>query len=298
MAIGDSVNTCLRDILGLVIATSMAVTAAAADEPDSCLSAEQRSELSRRQFERITAITMQAEYPRIVMRRTAMAARDSAQRALAACEADQTPRSSSPACAAERDSLQKATDELASIRSEDTQLRIALAAKIAATIKANREDYPSCGVGGAVKSAAPDGCVSEIETVAAAALRETFSPQGKFPDFSLVGEKAPVLLRSEVRGPACVLSDGALFGGIRGGFVLRSTAQLQADADASKTRQVFVVVQSVDISANEATVRLGVDLLLPRSSTSIKLCCCEQEAVLGRIADQWQFSRWGAGMCS
>jgi hypothetical protein len=141
-------------------------------------------------------------------------------------------------------------------------------------------------------------CASEIETVAAAALRETFSPEGKFPDFGLVSEKTPILLRSEVRAPACALSDSGLFGGIRGGFVLRSTGQLQADADALKTRQVFVVVQSVNISANEATVRLGVDLLLPRSSTSIKLCCCEQEAVLRRIANQWRFSRWGAGMCS
>lgn len=151
---------------------------------------------------------------------------------------------------------------------------------------------------GAVQGAPPDGCASEIETVAAAALRETFSPEGKFPDFGLVSEKSPILLRSEVRAPACALSDSGLFGGIRGGFVLRSTGQLQADADALKTRQVFVVVQSVNISANEAIVRLGVDLLSPRSSTSIKLCCCEGDAVLSRIGNRWQFSRWGAGMCS
>ena len=153
----------------------------------------------------------------------------------------------------------------------------------------------SCG---AANSAPPDGCLSEIETVAAAALRETFSPEGKFPDFGMVSEETPILLRSEVRAPACALSDSGLFGGIREGFMLRSTGQLQADADASRKAQVFVVVQSVNISANSATVRLGVDLLLPRSSTNIKLCCCESEAVLSRIADQWQFSRWGAGVCS
>jgi hypothetical protein len=150
----------------------------------------------------------------------------------------------------------------------------------------------------AAAEAPPDGCVSEIETVAAAALRETFSSEGKFPDFGLVSEKSPILLRSEVRAPACALSDSGLFGGIRGGFMLRSSGQLQADADALKTSQVFVVVQSVSISANEATVRLGVDLLLPRSSTGIKLCCCEGEAVLSRVANQWHFSRWGAGICS
>jgi hypothetical protein len=152
--------------------------------------------------------------------------------------------------------------------------------------------------GGAANGAPPDGCQSEIETVAAAALRETFSPEGKFPDFGMVSEKTPILLRSEVRAPACALSDSGLFGGIRGGFMLRSTGQLQADADASRKAQVFVVVQSVNISANNATVRLGVDLLLPRSSTNIKLCCCESEAVLSRIADQWRFSRWEAGVCS
>jgi hypothetical protein len=151
--------------------------------------------------------------------------------------------------------------------------------------------------GGAVRSAPPDGCVSEIETVAAAALRETFSPEGKFPDFGLVSEKTPVLLRSEVRAPACALSDSGLFGGIRGGFLLRSSEQLQADADALKASRAFVVVQSVNISGNEATVRLGVDLLPPRSGTSIKLCCCESEAVMSRVGDRWQFSRWGAGIC-
>jgi hypothetical protein len=117
------------------------------------------------------------------------------------------------------------------------------------------------------------------------------------PDAGLLPPDGPVLVLQTIGEHGEKLTAASLPSGPRP-FVLRSDEALQAQADATNTNVAYVRISVSFDGDSTAYVTSGVDILLPKSSTAIKMCCCSTSIEYKKQAGQWRASGQRMSMCS
>ena len=110
------------------------------EDPDRCLTPEQRAELARRAMESVSVMVLEARTRRPPPPE-ATAIHESANRALAECEA----RRGADQCEGTRSAAQGAARALEAAKAEDfAKFRREMPAKITERVKAIRKEFPAC----------------------------------------------------------------------------------------------------------------------------------------------------------
>jgi len=140
---------------------------------------------------------------------------------------------------------------------------------------------------------APDSVQEFVKAALADRLRAN-----DIPDLKVLDSSRPIGIRDVMPEAGERLESAAVpaVGSYR--FFLLSPADAQAAADRDSTPVAFLTVDRPIISGDSATIVIGVDLTLPRTSHQVKLCCCTGSAEFQRTDRGWTFVKWSGMVCS
>lgn len=136
-----------------------------------------------------------------------------------------------------------------------------------------------------------------IQLFVRAALEDRFAAKN-LPDIGLLREQTRIAIREEMPAARLRLDQRALPHVHGLDFYLIAEATAQAQADRTKNNVTFVIVERPVITGDEASVLLGVDIVIPPNPKGAKLCCCDGEAQFRRVNGHWTFVKWGLTRCS
>jgi hypothetical protein len=141
-----------------------------------------------------------------------------------------------------------------------------------------------------------------IQTLIRQALEDRFRALD-IPDLDLrYGRNRTVEIRREIRLDKARLTNDAQPHVDGFTFTLRTTAELQAEANLHPEHlgPLFVMVESANISeaTHTASIELGTDALVPAGSKILKFCCCWGPGYFRQSQDIWTLSSWGTITCS
>jgi hypothetical protein len=136
-----------------------------------------------------------------------------------------------------------------------------------------------------------------IQRFVRAALEDRLAAKS-LPDFGLLRDQTRIAIREEMPAARLRLDHRALPHVHGLDFFLIAGSAAQAQADRTKDHVTFVIVERPVINGDEASVVLGVDMVIPPNPKAVKLCCCDGEAHFQRVKGQWTFVKWGLERCS
>lgn len=137
---------------------------------------------------------------------------------------------------------------------------------------------------------------AQIQTLVKQALENRLSAND-IPDLNLLRSAARIAVRQDMRQARMTLTSDALPHLAGYTSYLVSSTDLQAEADRTEQDVFFVTVDRPSIDQDSATVWLGTGLVLPRTSHSLKLCCCVSQGQFHRDG-AWRFVEWLQRICS
>ena len=151
---------------------------------------------------------------------------------------------------------------------------------------------PPQPVGNAVPPHAP---VDDHDVLVTTVLQQYVAAPDTLADHGLLPASGPVYVAAEIdehqRVHAVALPPGR--------FAIRTLADLQAEADRTKTNVAFI--RFFDLTVDDAThahVQVGVDIILPKQSQGIKMCCCSSAARWEKHGGVWAPGNTRMSICS
>jgi hypothetical protein len=117
------------------------------------------------------------------------------------------------------------------------------------------------------------------------------------PDVGLLQNAREILVRREMPGAGLTLAREALPDLPGLSLSLIETEAARAQANVMKRNVHFIAVDRPAISGTTATLWIGVDFEMPKSTGMIKMCCCSAEGHFEKRDGQWRFVKWGIGRC-
>jgi hypothetical protein len=150
---------------------------------------------------------------------------------------------------------------------------------------------------GRLRQATDRRAPEEVERLVRQALEDRIAAQD-IPDGNLLRNATKTAIREEMPRSGLKLSRGAVpqLQGFE--FYLISEATAQGEADKTRRPVYFITVDVPSIAGETATISIGVDLVLPRDSADVKLCCCTGSAEFRRLENRWKFVKWASTVCS
>jgi hypothetical protein len=143
----------------------------------------------------------------------------------------------------------------------------------------------------------PQPAAPEIQAFVRSALDDRLRAND-IPDLKLLQGSRHISVRNVMPRAQRSLSESAL-PQIEGyDVVLVSPAEAQATADRRNETVEFITVDDAIVGPSTATIEIGVDRAVPRTSGLIKLCCCTGQAEFRRSAGGWAFVKWASIVCS
>jgi hypothetical protein len=118
------------------------------------------------------------------------------------------------------------------------------------------------------------------------------------PDYNVLPTTGPILVRTYLDDPKCVLDSSALPTSANKAFVLVDDEHLLGRARDHENGVAYVSAYRVRFRENEAVVSLSTALRLPLGDKRGLACCCGGEMVLRRIDGRWVFVEWQNVMCA
>jgi hypothetical protein len=117
------------------------------------------------------------------------------------------------------------------------------------------------------------------------------------PDLDLRRHSPSLLIRREMS--RTLMLDSNAVPQVSGfSFQLRTSAELQVEADQTHTSIMFIIANSAGVTGNTAFVDLGTDIVFPSDPKVIKMCCCVGNGRFNRVESRWVFERWSNIVCS
>jgi hypothetical protein len=117
---------------------------------------------------------------------------------------------------------------------------------------------------------------SSVDELLAVVLDRALTVKDYLPDGGFLPTDGPLLVRREIRGSSAVVSSKALKDPNR--WLIRSEQALQEQADMTRKRVFFVMVNDIEIAGNFATLEVGVDMTFRAPDDPkrviLKMCCC------------------------
>lgn len=129
---------------------------------------------------------------------------------------------------------------------------------------------------------------TSVDAVLSALLRRAHSQPNSIPDGKLL-KIQNVAVREEIGRSGVKVPEVALEG--LNGWILRSQAALQQEADETRSIVYFVVVQSVRIRGDTAIVEWGTDLAIPKPVRGIVVCCSLATDRYVKQGNAWSFRK-------
>jgi hypothetical protein len=136
-----------------------------------------------------------------------------------------------------------------------------------------------------------------IQRFVRAALEDRLAAKN-LPDLGLLRDQPKIAIREEMPAARLRLDQRALPHVHGFDFFLISEAAAQAQADRTRNRIPFLTVERPVINGDEASVWLGVDMVIPPNPKAVKMCCCDGEARFQRVKGHWTFVKWGLERCA
>lgn len=81
-------------------------------------------------------------------------------------------------------------------------------------------------------------------------------------------------------------------------YVVKTMAQVQAEADDTGQNINYIGIGAISREANQARFWIGVDFAMPSAEGGGKLCCCKGEVIYELRAGAWTFTGTGMAICS
>jgi hypothetical protein len=151
--------------------------------------------------------------------------------------------------------------------------------------------------GTTVQDVARPSTLAEINVLVKQALEDLLGRQ-EIPDSGLFRRATRIAIREDMRRSGFRLGPEALPTWAGYEFFLLSGKAAQADADRSRQNVHFIAVDTPVITANEAMLRVGVDLVVPSDPQTVVLCCCTGHGLFQRSDGRWKFVKWLSRVCS
>ena len=127
-----------------------------------------------------------------------------------------------------------------------------------------------------------------MAAVLSALFRRAHSQPNTIPDAPVL-KLQNIAVREEIGRSGLKVPEVAV-GGLNG-WILRSQAALQQEADETRTIVYFVVIESVTIRGNTAIVEWGTDLAIPKPATGIVVCCSLATDRYVQQGNAWSFRK-------
>lgn len=140
-------------------------------------------------------------------------------------------------------------------------------------------------------------CSQAVQVLVSAALRHIVAVRD-LPDFNLVAADRPILVGNFISGLNCTLHDEVLPTPSELPFQLVAPRQLQLAANTDGRVRYVDVSHARGFDETEASIAVGVSMLLPENSDDVLECCCSGEAMFMKIEDEWVFVTWGPVVCA
>ena len=140
-------------------------------------------------------------------------------------------------------------------------------------------------------------CSEEVQALASAALAYIVEARD-LPDFQLLADDRPILVSSHIGGLTCELQDEILPASLALPMRLASPAQLQSAANVDGRAQYVDMSNARGFEGTQASLTIGVGMLLPEDSNQGLLCCCSARATFGKVGGTWVFTGWTSSVCA
>ena len=160
--------------------------------------------------------------------------------------------------------------------------------------------YAACGgtppappiANGAAPAADPR---TDAERLIGAVLQRYLDDPSTMSDAGLLPQAGAIPVAREIDDRAAVTAAGLPVVGR--GFVVRDLADLQAEADRRGEEVAFIRFTQVEIAVDHAVVGVGVDIVLPKATDAIKMCCCRSVSSYLRRPDGWAYGVRQSSIC-
>ena len=140
-------------------------------------------------------------------------------------------------------------------------------------------------------------CSPPAQALAAAALSHVADTR-QLPDFNLLSDDNPILVRNQIRGLDCDLPNDVLPGSSQLPLRFASPAQLQTVANAEGRVRYIDMWNVRGLERPEASIRLGVGIRLAEGDDRGLLCCCSATATFRNTDGSWVFAGWTGSRCA
>jgi hypothetical protein len=118
------------------------------------------------------------------------------------------------------------------------------------------------------------------------------------PDYNVLPHDGPILFRTYLDDPKCIIDSSVLPKSAKRAFVLVDDEHLLRRARRSANGVTYVRAMRVRFSDDELNVYLGTALRLPPGDKRSLLCCCAGDMVLRRVDGTWHFVEWRNVECA
>ena len=125
-------------------------------------------------------------------------------------------------------------------------------------------------------------CSQTVQALAAAALAHIVEARD-LPDFGLLAADRPILVSNRISGLSCELRDDVLPTPSELPMRLATPAELQSAANTQGQAQYVEMSDPQGFDDPEASIRVGVGVLLPENSDGGLVCCCSGEATFREV---------------
>jgi hypothetical protein len=117
---------------------------------------------------------------------------------------------------------------------------------------------------------------------------ERYLAYGTLDDDELLPKQGPIYVMTEVGAdPIDHRIVPAALPEAKRPFVLRTAAELQAEADRAGKEVAFIHFYSITVEGSWASVSAGGDILLPTKTNAVKTCCCSSSRSYEKHAGRW-----------
>ena len=136
----------------------------------------------------------------------------------------------------------------------------------------------------------------DIDALAREILAGSLFGKRNLPDLGLLPKRGPIFV---LNVPTTPLTEDAFPPKKNQRLQLATLAELQALANQRDTSIAFVELD-ISITGDSASVRSGVDIVLPSREHGMKLCCCVIFQYWHKTRGRWRINRKleGSSMCS
>jgi hypothetical protein len=143
----------------------------------------------------------------------------------------------------------------------------------------------------AADGGAPSVAVSPDEAaVLSAVFKRAVADPKTVPDGQVQREGAQVWVREELEERGTRKIPEEVVASLNG-WSLRPLDALQHDADATDANVFFLVVDSLTVSGNSATIDWGTDITIPAKLHAAKMCCAIATDEYRKVNGVWVFRK-------